>query len=262
MPYKQLTDKCEIEARLRRDTAIHIYEIGDLDPFFWPYTTWYCRSDDDDSDEIALVYRGSETPVLLAFGRGAESGLPELLRSIGPELPDSFHAHLSDGCVAALEDSFRFESFGLHRKMALGQPECLTTIDVSSVVPLRTKDLEEIEELYERAYPDGWFDPRMLETNMYFGVRRGSRLVSIAGIHVYSAGYGVAALGNITTDPTLRGSGLGSSVTARLCQELVQTCSHIGLNVKADNEPALACYAKLGFERVIDYHEGKLVRRK
>ena len=55
----------------------------------------------------------------------------------------------------------------------------------------------------------------MLETGKYFGIRREGILVSVAGIHVYSPEYDVAALGNITTHPDFRGQGLGRKVTAR-----------------------------------------------
>ena len=36
-----VTDKAAIEAFLRRDVSLHAYSIGDLDDFFWPYTSWY-----------------------------------------------------------------------------------------------------------------------------------------------------------------------------------------------------------------------------
>ena len=34
-----------------------------------------------------------------------------------------------------------------------------------------------------------------------------------------------------------------------------ETVDHIGLNVKADNAPALACYRRLGFEVAAEYGE-------
>jgi predicted GNAT family acetyltransferase len=78
--------------------------------------------------------------------------------------------------------------------------------------------------------------------------------VSVAGVHVYSRQHKVAALGNITTRPDARGKGLATTVTARLCQELLRAgIECVGLNVKADNQSAITCYEKLGFERVADY---------
>src|SRR5438093_529591 len=80
-----------------------------------------------------------------------------------------------------------------------------------------------------------WFDPRMLETGHYYGIRQDGTLLSIAGVHVYSPRYRVAALGNITTRPAARGHGLATLVTAKLCQELLRSVDEIGLNVRADN---------------------------
>ncbi len=72
---------------------------------------------------------------------------------------------------------------------------------------------------------------------------------------MYSARYRVAALGNVATDPALRGQGLAQQATAQLCRSLFATVSTIGLNVKADNVAAIACYRKLGFEVAAEYEE-------
>jgi predicted GNAT family acetyltransferase len=95
----------------------------------------------------------------------------------------------------------------------------------------------------------------MLQTGRYYGVRDAGRLLSVAGVHVHSPAMRVAALGNIATHPTARGRGLAAAVTARLCAELLRECDHVGLNVKADNQPAVACYSRLGFAPVAEYEE-------
>jgi predicted GNAT family acetyltransferase len=109
--------------------------------------------------------------------------------------------------------------------------------------------------LYDESYPGNWFDPRMLQTGQYFGLRESRQLVSVAGVHVYSERYRVAAVGNVVTHPAHRNKGYGRAVTARLCQLLLETVDHIGLNVKADNDAAMACYRKLGFEIIAPYGE-------
>jgi hypothetical protein len=40
-----LHDKATIERVLRRNVYLHLYSIGDLDDFFWPYTVWYATAD-------------------------------------------------------------------------------------------------------------------------------------------------------------------------------------------------------------------------
>ena len=76
-----------------------------------------------------------------------------------------------------------------------------------------------------------------------------------AGVHVYSERYHVAAIGNVVTHPTHRNKGYGKLVTARLCRSLLDKVEHIGLNVKADNDAAVACYSRLGFEIIAPYGE-------
>jgi len=60
-----LRDRGEIERLLRLDPRLHIYELGDLDEFFWPFTAWYILP--DRRPEIALLYSGASLPVLLAL---------------------------------------------------------------------------------------------------------------------------------------------------------------------------------------------------
>ena len=146
--------------------------------------------------------------------------------------------------------------------MALKDLTLISNWDCSDVEQLSKQDLFAIKTLYSKSYPGNWFDPRMLETNQYFGIMEENRIVSIAGIHVYSPQYKVAALGNITTLPKCRGKGYGTRVTARLCRSLIDENLDIGLNVKDDNEVAIACYRKIGFETVASYEEFMMYRKQ
>jgi len=140
--------------------------------------------------------------------------------------------------------------------MALNGTAIITEFDCSGAVRLSKADVKDVQEFYDESYPGNSFDPRMLETNQYFGVMKNHRLVSVAGVHVCSAQYGVAALGNIATCPPCRGRGYGKLVTARVCQSLLsEGIDHIGLNVKSDNAIAISCYEKLGFEIVASFGE-------
>ncbi|MCK4306310.1 MAG: GNAT family N-acetyltransferase [Candidatus Eisenbacteria sp.] len=250
-----LHDKDELEVFLRRNTFLHLYEIGDLDDFFWPYTCWYALKDDDGIREVALLYLGLNPPTLLAFTRDPSGAMGELLRSSRHLLPARFYAHLSEGGVSAFKDGYQVRSHGAHYKMALTNPSGLDGIDTSEVVQLAPSDEEELNGLYELSYPGNWFNPYMLRTGCYYGIRRHQQLVSVAGIHVLSLRYRVAALGNVTTRPEFRGQGLATTVCAALCRALLPTVDHIGVNVKADNSSAIACYEVLGFERIASYSE-------
>jgi predicted GNAT family acetyltransferase len=102
----------------------------------------------------------------------------------------------------------------------------------------------------------------MLETGFYRGIREDERLVSIAGVHVFSRGQGVAALGNVTTLPAFRGRGFGMQVCSTLCCELQASVATIGLNVKSDNQKAIRVYQKLGFRECVTYEEYYVCRKE
>lgn len=228
--------------------------MGDLDDFFWEHTTWYALKQDQSIQQLALLYTGSPLPVLLALTREAKS-LENLLQSIVHLLPRRLYAHLSDTVVDVLADEYQIESHGLHYKMGLTERSRVLAIDTSDVVSLSISDCSDLLDLYRISYPGNWFEPRMLETEQYYGIRRNNQLVAVAGVHVYSQHYQIAALGNVTVHPELRGKGLGTIVCAGLCQELLSRIQYIGLNVSAANSAAIQCYERLGFQQVATYEE-------
>ena len=251
----RLRDKKAIEKLLRSDDIfLHLYEIGDLDDYFWPKATYYTLPGKG-SRPILLLYDGLTVPCLLGLTGKSIKLMQELIRSMIPLLPKRLYAHLNEGLSTLLVNNFQVQSHGIHFKMGLRDFSKVEEIDTTEVVRLTEKDLSELEKLYCISYPEHWFEPHMLQVGQYFGVRRDKALVSVAGIHIHSQRYKLAALGNIATHPDYRGQGLARAACAKLCQELIQTADHIGLNVKADNESAIRCYQKLGFERVARYEE-------
>ncbi len=265
-----LHDKNEIEAFLQKDVFLHIYSLGDLDDFFWPYTIWYAAKQNGEIKAVVLLYIAQQLPVMLALTDELEP-MQALLGSIRHLLPRRFYTHLSPGLEEILSPpsfpptggdegeghlrQFHLEPHGQYYKMALRDSSPLESVDISPAVRLSKADLEAVTKLYEVSYPGNWFDPRMLETNHYFGLKGDEGLLSIAGVHVYSQAYGVAALGNIATHPAHRGRGYGKIVTAKLCTTLLESVDHIGLNVNSENHQAIAVYERLGFEVVAPYRE-------
>ena len=249
-----LHDKAIIERELSKNILANLYTLGDLDDFFWPLTSWYASGSSQDIKAIALLYAAPQLPTLIATSQ--ESGsMRELLSSILHLLPQRLYAHLSPGLESVFSRSFQMESFGDHHNMGLTTHDKVCDVPDDDVVCLGLADQAEIVDLYQRCYPGNWFDQRMLETGKYFGIRNAGALVSIAGVHVYSPRYRVAALGNIVTDPACRGRGYARQLVARTCRELLREGCQIGLKVKSDNAAAIACYQKLGFEVISDYKE-------
>ena len=254
MTVARVSDRAWIRARLLADPALHLYELGDLDDAFWPRTRWYARG-----DAIALIYDAPGLPVLSALGTPASHG--ELLAELAPELPPRLHAHLSPGLAQGLAPRFASERRGEHAKLALTDSPAIARADTTGVLALGPGDRDELLRFYTRAYPGNWFDPRMLELAPCAAIRERGELVAAGGVHVYSAAERVAALGNIAVAPEARGRGLGRAVTAALCLRLRDTAPLIGLNVRADNAAAIACYTRLGFTHVARYEEHVLVSR-
>ncbi|MFG1919235.1 GNAT family N-acetyltransferase [Micromonospora sp. NPDC048898] len=253
MPVRAEHDRAVLAGLLGRDPVLHAYQLGDLDDFFWPYTSWFRRE-----DQVALLYHGADLPTLLAFAAPADTAaLSVLLAQVAPVLPARLYAHLSPGLTGALAGSFRMDAGGRHHRMALTDPGRLGTVAPAGVV-LGAADLPQVRELYARAYPGNWFDERMMQTGQYLGIRDGGALVAVAGVHVFSPTYRVAALGNVTTHPRWRGRGLAASVVAALCARLRESVRHVTLNVKADNAAAVRLYERVGFTRVADYDEWTL----
>jgi RimJ/RimL family protein N-acetyltransferase len=250
----RLQKPSQIEPLLRRKVFLHIYALGDLDPAFWPHTTWFGL---DTGGAILLLYSAFETPTLLALGDPPFDELHRLIREARPLLPRALYAHLSPGCRDALEPLARMESRGPHLKMALVEP-ALNLPGRERVEQMTTADVPALNALYAASYPAHWFDPRQIATGYYYGLRVNGGLVSAAGCHVYSRAQRVAALGNIVTHPAHRGRGHAAAVTARLCAEVLKSVDHVGLNVKADNAAAVRCYERLGFRPVAEYEEALL----
>lgn len=256
VPVRAEHDRAVLAGLLGRDPVLHAYQLGDLDDFFWPYTSWFRRG-----DEVALLYHGVDPPTLLAFAAPERTGgLAGLLTELVPVLPARLWAHLSPGLAATVARWYEVSDAADHHRMALTDRARLALVDPVGR-PLGRADLPALLRLYAVAYPGNWFDPRMLDTGQYVGVEDGGELVAVAGVHVFSPRWRVAALGNVTTHPRVRGRGLGAGVVAALCARLADSVDHVTLNVRADNVVAVRLYERLGFRRVAVFTECGLRRR-
>jgi ribosomal protein S18 acetylase RimI-like enzyme len=253
----ELQERDEIAAFLRRRPAVHAYALGDLDDFFWPHTRWLGLARNGGLAQVALIYDEPDPPVLLALAEEPEDAMADLLLAAAERLPPSLYAHLSPSLLDPLAPAFAPMTVPVaHCKLGLARPEALEAYDTLDVEVLAPGDLDEVERFYASAYPGTWFQPRMLETGRYVGVRRDGALVCVAGVHVWSPAWRVAALGNVATRPEARGTGLATAACARLCRTLLDDgIDTISLNVRADNHAAIRAYEKLGFAHAADYLE-------
>jgi ribosomal protein S18 acetylase RimI-like enzyme len=252
----ELRDRDTLAAVFRRRPLAHVYELGDLDDREWEYTRWFAL---DERGPVALLYTEPDVPVLLLIADDLLEPATDLLEALLPSLPDRVYAHLTPSLVEIARARYRVVDPEPHLKLGLIRVDLLDGPEVERLGPA---DLAEVESFYREAYPGGWFTPRMLGIGPYVGVREAGVLTCIAGVHVFSEEWRVAALGNVATQPARRGRGLARRACAALCRMLLeQGIESVALNVRADNAPALQAYRRLGFEPVADYVETTLEAR-
>jgi len=253
-----VVDSSAIEAFLRRAPYLHVYELGDLDPREAGHTTWIAN---DPVDAVVLLYRGLATPTVIALADGDPAALHALLAANAHALPLRFYAHLTPGLEAALAPRFAARLLGHNLKMGLAAPvngrasEPAGDAAGDAIVRLTPQHATEAVAFYAASYPASYFEPVNLERGPYVAIRDAHGLAAIAGVHVYSQALRVASLGNIATRPDARGRGHARRITAALCRLLEPEVDVIGLNVRADNAPAIACYRAVGFEARAAYDE-------
>lgn len=246
-------DKREIFDFLSGSAELQLYLIGDLDNFFWPNTVWYALYHKGEIMSIALLYKGMTPATFLLFQEENLQFPRELIRTVRNQLPGELNVHLSPDLINTFGRQNILENYGLHYRMILtGNPQKIAD---NNIRRLDMNHLSLLKQLYSDSYPGNWFDSRMLETGKYFGYFIGDTLAGVAGIHVYSAEYRIAALGNIVTRKEYRGMKIAFKLTSALCSDLKKSVDTIGLNVKADNIAAIRAYENAGFTKRAEYDE-------
>jgi ribosomal protein S18 acetylase RimI-like enzyme len=249
MAILSIHDKEAIRHFTDRNPLLHLFERGDLDDFFWPYTTWYALREGDIVRQLALLYHAGDLPVLIAVPEQPVEHMPPLLTELRRLLPHCFYAHLHPEYAGILADNYQMQTMEQVYMMGLTNFDRLGSDDSSSIIALNESHLPALHEFYQQANPQNWFTPRMLATGRYYGIFEYNQLVSVAGVHAYSTTYNAAAIGNVATHPNFRGKGYAHRTCAHLCKVLLQDgITNVGLNVHVHNTVAITVYRSLGFE--------------
>ena len=250
----RLHDKVFIYEHLVKNQSLFAYHIGDLDPIFFSDCIWYGLIEQNALMEIVLIYHSLPTPTVLAFG--LTPSMPQLVEAIRDKLPPRFFCHYSKELEPIFTSSYNVTPLGTHHKMDFHSFRVDFSLrEVHECVQLTTRDASSLRELYQIVYPGNYFNPHMLASGKYYGIKQGEKILSVAGIHVYSRTYRIAVLGNITTHPLMRNQGLATQCIVTLLKTLEPDVDFIGLNVKADNFTAITLYQKIGFSLASGYEE-------
>lgn len=262
MSVKALKDSALIQAFLTQDRVGNAYLLGDLDEAYMPFCDWYGEIDGDDLRGLVLVYKGLSLPAVLTVGPAdkerCHTVLNALFRDIKGQLPRRFWVHAWEHHRSALEQHFNTGDLKRMIRMSLHRDTFRATDPTARVRRLDHPDTAAIMALYQH-YPDNFFEPYQLESGLYFGVDAGDgELAAIAGIHVFSRTFDIAAIGNLVTHPDHRRQGYASAVTTRLLEELFKSVSLVTLNVQEGNVAAIGTYEKFGFTHHHVYYEGRV----
>lgn len=235
-----------LSAYLRSRPIERAYMLGDLDPARAEHCRWWALPGDAPGllDAVVLLYNGLRVPAVITSGRTAD--VQALLYAAQSDLPRRFYAQLRAHHVPAVERTLRMGEPVDMLRMGLTRERFVAASSTDGVKPVGHRDTAALMQLYTH-YPDNFFDPAQLDTGLYCGIWQAEQLVSVAGLHVLSEAFDIAAIGNIVTHTDHRGKGLASRCVRALLDRLTARVGHIALNVSVDNEAAIRCYQKFGF---------------
>ncbi|RJK93488.1 ribosomal protein S18-alanine N-acetyltransferase [Vallicoccus soli] len=127
--------------------------------------------------------------------------------------------------------------------------------EVPVLRPLRWWDVERVLPLERLLFPDDpwsaelfWSELGQGATRHYVLAERAGEVVGYAGL---AAPAGDGDVQTLAVAPAAQGRGVGGLLLRELLREAgARGCAAVLLEVRADNRPALALYARHGFERV------------
>ena len=252
---RAVSDRDQIAAFLRRDRIYAAYALGDLDGPNRARVAWAMAHDDAGSPTALAMHHEGLVPQPL-FLMGAPDGCRAILDSVIK--PRDAYLQATELHEAALTDLYELDAPVVMLRMSVdrrtfepfaGPAERLTALDV-----------DDLNRLYQLGYRAG-FPPSVVEDGVYYGVRVRGRLVSAAGTHAINPREEIAVVGNVMTHVDFRGHDFAKMVTSAVTGELLDRASDVALNVHADNDPAVAAYARLGYRTHCQLIE-RLARRR
>ncbi len=257
---RPLTNKAEILAYLETDRNYAGYAIGDLEAGFFEQSTWHAAERGGNICALALVYAGFDPPILCLMGEG--EGIAALLG--GPvQIARAYHMVRKEH-LAAVGRYYRWGENQLWPMWRMAQVPPLPPAGEGSgvrAIALTSNDANRLRTLYALGGGDA-FAPSQVAQGVFYGIECQGQLIAVAGTHLVSLTYKIAAVGNVMTHPDYRGQGYATQATHAVCDELMRRgIQTIILNVNQENLAAIRVYEKLGFVRHCAFYEGLITRR-
>ena len=239
---------------LGRDRVFAAYAIADTDDSEFGRTRFGVATSDGETVAVVMEYRGISPQPLFAMGR--PEGVSAILRDI--IRPRVAYIGAKAGVMPAVRDHYRADAPAPMVRMVVDRTSFRPVL--GEAVRLDRADTQHLYRLYQLGIT-AYLPQEAVTAGIYYGVRRGTRLIAAAGTHVISPQWGVAAVGNVFTHRDYRGQGLAKIVTSAVTAELLRDCDTVVLNVRADNPPALAAYRAVGYHVHVEFEE-RLIHRE
>jgi ribosomal protein S18 acetylase RimI-like enzyme len=244
-----ISDRALLRSFLERDRLYAAYAICDLDDREFGRTRWGAAWSGGSIVALAMEYAGATPQPVFAMGR--EDGIAAILRDvIRPRL--AFIAALPSA-VQAIGAVYRLDPGPQMVRMWVDRSRFMRADDLG-IERLSPSDAPELNRLYQLGF-GAWLPPHAIGEGVYYGLRVHGRLVAAAGTHVVSPAVRLAVVGNVLTQGDFRGRGYATAVTGAVTAELLRSCDHVVLNVRADNPPAISAYRHLGYAEHIRFEE-------
>ncbi|MBA2449400.1 MAG: GNAT family N-acetyltransferase [Chloroflexi bacterium] len=252
----QVRDREAVHAFLERDRPWSAWALCSLGVNDWPHVRFWLG----ETDGTALWaydhprWGGS----LQTFGSGP--ALEALVRAV--PLPPRAFARLTSATRPSVETRYRLDRLEPIVRMWVTPAALRPTPDAPPAEPVGLESSAELARLYA-GWPASHFSIRRLhEGYRYRGIRHRGVLVAVAENVLRSTEHGLAIVQGVYVEPRWRGRGLARAVTAALTTHLFEEGARdVVLDVRAENQAALAAYTRLGFHRWGTYLGGPAVAK-
>lgn len=239
---------------LGQDRIFAAYAIADTDETEFGRTRFGIAFDGTEPVALVMEYRGiSPQPV---FAMGEPAGISAIMRDV--IRPRVTYLGAKQAAFRGVRDHYRLDAPAPMVRMVTDRATFRPV--VGDAVRLDQGDTGHLNRLYQLGF-NAYLPDQAVAGGLYYGVRRGTRLLAAAGTHVVSPELGIAAVGNVYTHREYRGQGLAKVVTSAVTADLLKACDTVVLNVRADNPPALGVYHALGYREHTEFEE-RLVHRE
>lgn len=253
-----LTDPAAAREFLRRDAPLWAWPLCTLGAREWPFVRLWV--DDQDGPEAGLWVFDHPGWGGSVQGFGETVILERMLRSA--TLPGRAFVRILPPARSLVTTRYRFDWLEPIVRMHVTPETLVEPPHLELVEPLGQADASALAALYA-VWPESRFQTsRLRQGYRYVGVREGDRIVAVAEHVLAAREVGLGVVQGVLVDPAWRGRGLAAAVTAALTRELFRAgMGDVVLDVRENNLPALAAYARIGYRRHVTLLAGPGVAR-